>query len=390
MTMLQALPPALRLVAVLVLGVVISACAAATPTIRPSTPPSSAPSLAATQQPAASATAGTAQPATVRMAFPNLRSIQNYPTYLAQETGYFEAEGLTVNMEVIAGSQAIAQQLLAGNLDVGLMSATTAIQAQANDQELVVFYTVAYQNGFTLVTKEGGEIASVADLEGGVVGITELSGGEVPLVQAVMSSAGLAEGTDYSLLAVGDGGAVTFQALEDDDVDAYSSSIFDVASLRAAGLTLVSILPDQFRYIPSTSFVTTRQVLDAQPDVLARFGRAIAKATIFGQTNREAANAMAEPYNPELFEDPEFVDAVWEATLGYYAPPPRMEGQPMGAHDIEAYEQYIEVASQAPEDEGGLAGPVTAEEVADSSLIAEINDFDAAAVRAEAEAWPAP
>jgi len=380
MTMLQLRPQASRLVVALTVAGLVSACATAAP-----------PTASPTQQPTATPTAATVEPATVRMAFPNLRSIQNYPTYLAQETGYFADEGLTVNMEVIAGSQAIAQQLLAGNLDVGLMSATTAIQAQANGQELVVFYTVAYQSGFTLVTKAGGDIASVEDLQGGVVGITELSGGEVPLVQAVMSSAGLAEGTDYSLLAVGEGGAVTFQALQNGDVDAYSSSIFDVASLAAAGLDLVTILPDQFRYIPSTSFVTTREVLESKPDVLARFGRAIAKATIFGQANREAANAMAEPYNPELFEDPAFVDAVWEATLGYYAPPPRMEGKPLGAHDIDAYEQYIEVASQAPEEEGGLAGPVTPEDVVDSSLIDEINDFDADAVRAEAAAWtPAP
>jgi len=380
--MLQGLPPTMRLVIALVVGGIVAACSTAAPTSAPTGTPGGSVS------PVVTASGTPVEAATIRMAFPNLRAIQNYPTYLAEETGYFEDEGLTVNTEVIAGSQAIAQQLLAGNLDVGLMSATTAIAAQANNQDLVVFYTVAYQNGFTLVTKTDGDIAEVADLEGGVVGITELSGGEVPLVQAVMSSAGLAEGTDYSLLAVGDGGAVTFQALENGDVDAYSSSIFDVASLQAAGLDLTSILPDEFRYIPSTSFVTTREVLEAQPDVLARFGRAIAKATIFGQTNREATNAMIEPYNPELFEDPEFVDAVWDATLGYYAPPERMEGQPWGAHDIVAYEQYIEVASEAPEDEGGLAGPVTPQDVVDSSLIEQINDFDPAAVQAEAEGWP--
>jgi len=386
--MLQAVPPAMRLVIVLVLTLTIAACAAAAPTTAPTqAPATSGPS---TTVPSTTTPSESVEPATVRMAFPNLRAIQNYPTYTAQETGYFEDEGLTVNMEVIAGSQAIAQQLLAGNLDVGLMSATTAIQAQASEQELVVFYTVAYQNGFTLVTLTGGDITEVADLEGGVVGITELSGGEVPLVQAIMSSAGLAEGEDYSLLAVGEGGAVTYDALESGAVDAYSSSIFDVASLQAAGLGLTSIMPDEFRYIPSTSFVTTQTMLDEHPDVLSRFGRAIAKATIFGQTNREATNAMIEPYNPELFEDPEFVNAVWEATLGYYAAPPRMEGQPWGAHDLEAYQQYIDVASEAPEDEGGLAGPVTPEQVANSSLIAAINEFDEAAVVAEAEDWPTP
>lgn len=322
------------------------------------------------------------------MAFPNLRCIQNFPTYVAEAVGYFDDEALDVEMEVISGSSAIAQQLLAGNLDVGLVSATTPIQAASVDQDLRVFYTVAYQSGFTLVVSADSGITDVSGLEGGVIGITEASGGEVPLVQAVMASAGLAEGTDYSMLPVGDGGPVTFDALQSGDVDAYSSSIFDVATLQSAGLELESILPDQYRYVPSTSFASTGEMLSENPDVLARYGRAIAKATVFGQTNPDAVRAICQEFDPDFpWDDTDFVDAAWEATLGYYAPHPRMEDAPWGAHDLDAWQTYVDAAVEAGEDAGGLAEPIDIEAVADSSLIDQINEFDEDEVVSEAEAY---
>lgn len=352
---------------------------------------SGAPSTDASEAAAPSAAASEAAPpeaATVRMAFPNLRCIQNFPTYVAQAVGYFEDENLDVETEVISGSSAIAQQLLAGNLDVGLVSATTPIQAASVDQDLRVFYSVAYQSGFTLVVRADSAITDVSGLEGGVIGITEASGGEVPLVQAVMASAGLAEGTGYSLLPVGDGGPVTFDALQSGEVDAYSSSIFDVATLQSAGLELESVLPEEYRYVPSTSFAATGEMLTENSDVLARYGRAIAKATVFGQANPDAVRAMCQEFDPDFpWDDTDFVDAAWEATLGYYAPHPRMEDAPWGAHDLDAWQTYVDAAVEAGEDAGGLAEPIDIEAVADDSLIDQINDFDEAEVVAEAEAY---
>ena len=181
---------------------------------------------------------------------------------------------------------------------------------------------------------------------------------------------------------------VTVAQIESGDVDAYSSSIFDVATLQSAGLELESILPEQYRYVPSTSFAATGEMLTENPDVLARYGRAIAKATVFGEANPEAVRSICQEFDPDFpWDDSDFVDAAWEATLGYYAPHPRMEDAPWGAHDLDAWQTYVDAAVEAGEEAGGLAEPIDIEAVADSSLIEQINDFDEDEVVSEAEAY---
>jgi NitT/TauT family transport system substrate-binding protein len=315
---------------------------------------------------------------TVRVAIGNLRAIQYFPIYLADAGGYFEDEGIEVELEVISGSGAVVQQLIAGNTDIMLSNPAAAINAVANEQgDIVTYCSTHYQNIFGLATPESTGITDVAGLEGETVGISEASGGEVPVVRAALATAGLADGEDYELLPIGEGGQVTFQALSSGDAAAYSSSVFDVASVEAAGLPLVQILPEEFLYVPSIAFSVMRPTFEENGDLLARFARAQARAYEWGRQpeNREAVNELISPYNPELFEDPAFVDAVWEATLNLMTPPDDMSDAPLCSHYFPGWETYVAAALETPVDEGGLAADVDIEAMADESLIPEINDF---------------
>lgn len=321
--------------------------------------------------------------ATVRVAIGNLRAIQYFPIYIADAAGFFEAEGIEAQIEVVSGSGAVVQQLIAENIDVMLSNPAAAINAVANEQgDIVTWCSTHYQNIFTLATPTETGITDLAGLEGGVIGISEPSGGEVPVVRAAMATEGFVDGEDYELLAIGEGGQLTFEALSNGDAQAYSSSVFDVAAIEAQGLPLTHVLPDEFLYVPSIALSSNRDYFEANGDVLTRFGRAWAKAQVWAadEANREEVNALLEPYNAELFEDPSFVDAVWDATLNLMTPPDEMADAPLCSHYYPGWETYVEAALATPVEEGGLAAEIDIEAMADESLVPGINDFDASTV----------
>jgi NitT/TauT family transport system substrate-binding protein len=265
------------------------------------------------------------------------------------------------------------------------------VQAAAQGNDVVWFYTYFYQNVFGLAAPSDSGIEDLEGLRGGAVGVSELSGGEVPLIRGAMSGAGLAEGTDYQIVPIGEGGQLTYQALTDGTADAYSSSVFDVATIEGAGLELTPLLPEEFLYMPSQGLVATREVFEERPDDMAGFARAVAKAKVWADANQEAAKAIAEEYGPELYEDPAIAEAFWTATQDLFTPPEDFADEAeetLGAHYLPGWNFYLDFISQGTEEEGGInREDFDLEAVVTDELLADINDFDREATVEEAEAY---
>jgi ABC-type nitrate/sulfonate/bicarbonate transport system substrate-binding protein len=324
----------------------------------------------------------------VKFALGNMRSIQYYPFYVAQAAGLFKDEGLEVDLQVVSGGGAETQQLIAGNLDIINVAAGPPIQAVAVGQDLVYFYTYFQQNIFTIAAPTANGATKLEDIKGGVVGISDASGGEVPFVRGAFSSVGLTDGKDYQMLPIGEGGQVTFEALRTGKAQAYSSSVFDVASITTFGMPLNIIAPDDFIFVPSIGLTVTRKTFTENPQMLTCFGRAVAKAMVWSAANTDAAKAICEKAEPELFDDAKLAEAIWDTTQRLLtAPKSGVDTSLYGAHYLEGWKHYIEVASQASVEEGGLPGPVDITKMVDATLLPAINDFDKAAVEAAAKAY---
>jgi ABC-type nitrate/sulfonate/bicarbonate transport system substrate-binding protein len=325
---------------------------------------------------------GELQPFT--MMFPVQDPIQFYPWYLAQELGYYDEEGLDVTLEAADGSSAAIQQLIAGNADTALPAPGAFLVGVASGQPLKWIYSLQYSNIFTLVAKSDAGISTVADLEGRSLGISELSGGEVPLVRAVLRDAGLTEGEDVELVPVGEGSALTIEALETGQIDAYSSSVFDVAAIEAAGIEVDVILPEDAALFPADGVVTTEETLSSRHDDLVGFLRAASKAIVFANANPDAALEILSQVAPEAFEDEELAQRFFEVSTALTTPPEQLSGAPIGSHYVEGFQQYHDFLLQGSEEEGALPEPVDLEQALDESLLEEANDFDHAAIEDEA------
>jgi ABC-type nitrate/sulfonate/bicarbonate transport system substrate-binding protein len=313
----------------------------------------------------------------VTIALTNQRAIQYSPYYIADYVGYFEDEGLDVEIVIVSGSSATVQQIVAGNVDIGHPSGPAVAQGVSQGNCLKQFYSDGYANVFGLASPESTGIQSLADLRGTTVGISEPGGGEVPLVRAILAGAGLSEGTDYELLAIGEGGALTFEALSNGTAQAYSSSVFDVAAIEAAGIPLRQLMPDEFRYFPSTNMVVTCDYFDENSDTLVKFARAVAKAQLWRDTNQQGAKDITKFYEPELWEDAAIAEAFWAATIELNTPPPALAGSPNGTNYRAGWDLYLQFASQGTEEEGALnADAVNLDELLTDELLSDINDFD--------------
>jgi ABC-type nitrate/sulfonate/bicarbonate transport system substrate-binding protein len=302
-----------------------------------------------------------------------------YGFKLAEALGYFEQEGVDVTLEYVDGSGQAMQQLLAENGDVAVVGTGTVLDALEEGEDHVrVIGNVNYGSVFFLSVPEGSDIDSADDLAGTTVGISELSGGEVPVVEGIIRSAGLVPGEDVQLLPIGTGTALAVRAIEEGQVDAYGGSVNDLIAVEVQGVPLRRILPEVLTTLPGLPVVTTQPVLDEKSEAVIAFMRAMTMGQEFGLANPDAALAILMEQNPEQFTD-ETGGLIFEAILPLWTPP---EGELFGSQTIEQWEAFSEFV-QAELPEGADLDTVIVEEIA-----VEANEFDHEAVQEEAENYP--
>ena len=315
--------------------------------------------------------------------------MQFHPWQIAKELGYFTDEGVDVDIVAGDGSSSILQQILSGNADAGVPTPGATMLAASTGRDLVTVYQYAYTNIFTLAASAESGITAVEQLRGKAVGVSDLAGGEVPLVRAALQQAGLKEGTDVTITPVGEGGSLTLNALKQGQVQAYASSLFDESLVSAAGYPMVDILPENLQVFPANSVVTTPKVLDTKRQAMVGMLRGVTKAILFTDTNPDAAQAIAAKYAPEEFSDPAVVASGWEAITKLKTMPEAIKGEPRGSFVKESWMSYMKFLQQGTQEEGALQGDVDMDELVNTSLLSEANDFDHDAVIKQAQAYPA-
>ncbi|MCM2503189.1 ABC transporter substrate-binding protein [Aureimonas altamirensis] len=244
---------------------------------------------------------------------PNPSALNIFPLHVADAEGYFAEEGLDVTVEVVNGSASVLQTLVAGQAQIGQPGPGPLLAARERGEDIVILYNYWPKSVFGLVVKEGSEVASPSDLKGKTIGVGTADGAEVGFTRAILSKAGLEEGRDYEFLTVGDGGTAV-AAFMSDEIDAYAAAVADAAIIEARGIPLTEITPDEFLAYFGNGWAATRSYIDANPDVIEGFGRAMVKGTRFGldPANTEAVLAHAAAANPQEGEDARLAAAMLE------------------------------------------------------------------------------
>lgn len=225
-------------------------------------------------------------------------SLTSIPVYLADTLGYFEEEGLDVELQVAQSGAATIPQLLNGQLQFSIADTVATISAVANDVPLQIISTdvVGASSGeedfVGVVSSTIGE-GDLAALEGKTLAVNQLKGLAELLSRATLDEAGV-DSDSVNFIEVAPPDMVA--AVEQGRVDAaYLLEPFLSQGL-AADLTPVFNITDVSAGLPIVSYSTSQQYAQEQPEVVERFNRAIAKATAYAGENPDEARETAGTY----------------------------------------------------------------------------------------------
>lgn len=213
--------------------------------------------------------------------------------YLAQEEGLFEAEGITVELEVApGGGQAQLPLVVSGDYDLGVAGAGDILSlSQGSDLYAIAGAGGVYEGDVdvaqsVIITKDP-DIQAPADLEGKTIGLNSIGSQTEAAVRVLIDEDG------------GDSSTTTFvQVPVQNSLTAVSNSQVDAAVTNEpfltqarleGGYTIVASNDEPFDGLPSSTYFATKANAEARGDDISAFVRAM-----------QAAAKMAN-------EDPELV-----------------------------------------------------------------------------------
>lgn len=245
------------------------------------------------------------------------------PQYVALSQGFFEEEGLAIELSNGGGADKVMTAVLTGQADIGLAGPEACIYVHNQEKEdaPVIFAQLTKRDGSFLVGREGGSF-SWEDLRG----CTVLGGrkGGVPemTLEYVLRQNGLTPGVDvtvdtsvqFNMMA----GA--FTGGQGDYVALFEPTATQVEA-AGQGYVLTSIGQESGE-IPYTAYFANLSWLENNADTAQRFVNAIAKAQkwVAEHTDREVAEAIVDQFPDTSLEELEAVTArhrqidAWNAT----------------------------------------------------------------------------
>lgn len=226
-----------------------------------------------------------------------VRSVFYAPMYVAISEGFFEEEGLKIDLSTGQGADKTMQQLLSKNADIGFSGPEQVVYIynQGREDYPVVFGQLTQRDGSFLVGREAEENFNWRSLKG-----KELIGGRpggIPemALEYVLRENGLNPLTDVNMVT-----NIDFTATS----GAFKSGTGDYVALfeptatmleNDEGGSIVASVGESAGNISYTCFYTTKSYMDKNPEVVQKFTNAIYKAQqwVKEHTNEEVAKSIS-------------------------------------------------------------------------------------------------
>jgi NitT/TauT family transport system substrate-binding protein len=225
------------------------------------------------------------------------------PFVVAKYLGYYEQEGLDVDLLAVGGSNEVAIQIASGNAELGEASPAQALIGMQDGAtaplDIRYFYDAGYRNIWSISVPADSPIQTIAELRGKRIGVTALGSAGTTYGRAYIRSTGLDPDKDVSFIPIG-AGAQAAAAIRQKLVDAIV--FWDAADVRfeLSGIALRSLKIDEWlQRLPDVSLLARNDTIRAKPKMLAGFARAVARALDFTLANPEAAVLITWKMFPE-------------------------------------------------------------------------------------------
>jgi NitT/TauT family transport system substrate-binding protein len=260
--------------------------------------------------------AATPTPVPVKLGLGYIPSVQFAPFYVAIEKGYFDREGIAVELE--HGFETDFLKLLGTNERQFIVASGEQVII-GRSQGLPVTYVATWYRRFPVVlfapTDKG--ITTPQDLAGKRVGIPGLFGASYVAWKALVYAAGVPE-DKVTLESIGFTQAA---AVSEGRVDAaLDYTVNGPVQLRLAGRDVIEIAVDDYLAIPSNGLVTNETTLTEHSELVERMVRAILSGIRYTLDHPDEAFAISLKFVPEAAQQEAVNRAIFDASLGLWQP----------------------------------------------------------------------
>lgn len=294
-----------------------------------------------------------------------------YYAYIARDKGFFEDEGIEVELLPGKGGSYVVQQVGAETIDVGIIAVNSVLPAWDKGIDIKMVYQVNTTNLFDFMVPEDSKVTDIKQLKGKVIGVTDLGSGEVPMVRSILTSAGLNPDQDVTIRAIGADGTSILTAFEKGEIDAFSGGAHDLISLYGKGFKSRSLVPEEYKSIPSTGIIANGKIMEENPEIVEKITRAVAKATDFAIKDPDAAYEVMKKAVPEQYTDEEMGRLFLDTFIGLSTPTDPKKGY--GYIYEDSWKKLVEQFSEG--DDPVVKNEINLDEYLDSSLLEKANDF---------------
>jgi sulfonate transport system substrate-binding protein len=266
------------------------------------------------------------------------KSINFFPFYVAQQQGYFKAQGLSIaNPPLLQVGSKVVAGVEGGNCDIGNGVMTDVFSWVKVDPSARVIG--AFMNGFVVdvvasktleqsahVTATSPLAAKVAALKGKKIGITGPGAGTQALLTYLFKQNGMDASKDVTEVSLGSNNVAALAALKAGRVDALSffSPIGQAAESQNTGDIFISAVRGDIPGLVGDVhgvFYTKQSVMTAKPQAIASYIRAVNQAEAFIQSNPDQAKILLNNY---LGLGQSVTNAVYAAQSGGIAKTPQI------------------------------------------------------------------
>ncbi|MGB3413726.1 MAG: ABC transporter substrate-binding protein [Microbacteriaceae bacterium] len=302
------------------------------------------------------------------------------------QMGYYEEEGIKLNLVNADGSGTALQAVAAGSADISTPDAGTILASVEKGLPVAAIGGLVQNWPWRIAVPKDSPIKSGADLKGKKIGVISLASGSAPYARAFVDGNGLNPETDVTLLPVGIG-AQAAGALSSGEVDALALFTTEYVAIEQGGISYDYLdNPASMKGLRSLTFITSKDKLAKDKDVFERFLRASYKALVFSYTNPKAAVEMGFKQYPQLSPNAKIEADI--ATIKDWI----STATPVGVTDMSTVKNWGEipaadwdVTQKFSMGAGQIKAPIDVSKFWDPSLLKEANNFDAAAVKKAAE-----
>lgn len=208
------------------------------------------------------------------------------PLWVALNQGFFDRQGLDVQLVLVSGADKSVMALVGGSVFVSSGAIDATIGAVEQGMDLVSIGGVI--NGLTHMIMGAKKFKTYEDLRGATIGSSGLTSGTAFVLRRVLQAKGLQYPRDYNLVNVGPS-AQAFLALTAGKIDAAIIAV--PLSLDAAemGYNVIGRASDVIPNYQLTEISSKRSWAEKNRPLLVRFMKAIVQSMRWLYDNKEPA-----------------------------------------------------------------------------------------------------